>query len=153
MIIKLKDINIIEQAAKLIRDKFNIDFVITQCSKEINTTDPLIKACSPAYFAYLGVEPELKIESTVVKDHGGWTEHIDLEYSILGEDLKDGSLVDELIGGDLSKQAPSMRQVLRLAFILYDGIRYWTTGEQKKEYADKGWSTRVVSAQSQSYMK
>ena len=89
---------------------------------------------------------------TVTKDHDGWTEHIDLEYRISGDDLKDGSLVDELIGGDLKKQAPDMRQVLRLAFILYDVIRYWTTGEQKKEYTDKGWSTRVVSAQSQSYV-
>ena len=139
MIIKLKDVNIIEQAATLIRDKFKIDLIITQCSIEAGP-------------AYLSIDPQLKIESVVVKDHGGWTEHIDLEYSILGEDLKDGSLVDELIGGNLSKQAPDMRQVLRLAFILYDGIRYWTTGEQKKDYTDKGWSTRVVSGQSQSYV-
>ena len=146
---KISDLNIIEKAAKLVRDKFKICLIITQCSIEINTTDPLIKACSPAY---LGLDPQLKIELTTTKDHDGWTEHIDLEYSILGDDLKDGSLVDELIGGDLSKQAPDMRQTLRLAFILYDGIRYATTGEQKKEYADKGWGTRLVSAQRHSYV-
>ena len=140
MIIKLKDVNIIEQAATLIRDKFKIDLNITRCSIEAGP-------------AYLSIDPQLKIESNVVKDHGGWTEHIDLEYSILGEDLKDGSLVDELIGGDLSKQAPDMRHVLRLAFILYDGIRYATTGEQKKEYADKGWIPKVTNIQRQSYMK
>ncbi len=139
MIIKLKDINIIEQAATLIRDKFNIDLIITQCSIEAGP-------------AYLRIDPQLKINLAVIKDHGGWTEHMDLEYSIPGDDLKDGSLVDELIGGDLKKQAPDMRQTLRLAFIIYDGIRYWTTGEQKKDYTDKGWSTRVVSAQSQSYV-
>ena len=137
---KLKDLNIIEQAATLIRDKFKIDFTISQCFIEAGP-------------AYLRIDPQLKIDLAVIKDHGGWTEHMDLEYSIAGDDLKDGSLVDELIGGDLKKQAPDMRQVLRLAFILYDGIRYWTTGEQKKEYADKGWGTRVVSAQRQSYMK
>ena len=152
MIIKLKDVTIIEQAATLIRNKFKIGLNITQCSREINTTDPLIKACSPAYFAYLGVEPELRIEATTTKDHDGWTENIDLEYSISGDDLKDGSLVDELIGGDLSKQAPDMRQTLRLAFILYDGIRYATTGEQKKEYADKGWRSRVLNIQRHSYV-
>lgn len=135
----MKDLNIIEQAATLIRDKFKIDLIITQCSIEAGP-------------AYLRIDPQLKIELTVIKDHGGWTERVDLEYSILGDDLKDGSLVDELIGGDLKKQAPDMRQALRLAFILYDGIRYWTTGEQKKEYADKGWSTRLVSGQSQSYV-
>ena len=125
MIIKLKDVNIIEQAATLIRDKFKIDLNITQCSIEAGP-------------AYLSIDPQLKINLTTTKDHDGWTEHIYLEYSILGEDLKDGSLVDELIGGDLKKQALSMRQALRLAFILYDGIRYWTTGKQKKDYTDKG---------------
>ena len=140
MIIKLKDINIIEQAAALIRDKFKIDLNISRCSIEAGP-------------AYLSIDPQLKIESIVVKDHGGWAEHIYLEYSISGDDLKDGSLVDELIGGDLSKQAPDMRQVLRLAFILYDGIRYATTGEQKKEYADKGWLPKVASIQRHSYVK
>ena len=148
MIIKLKDAkNIIEQAAALIRDKFKISLIITQYSIEANNW-PVV----PDISAYLRVDPQLKIELTVIKDHGGWIEHIDFEYSISGDDLKDGSLVDELIGGDLKKQAPDMRQVLRLAFILYDGIRYWMTGEQKKEYTDKGWSTRVVSGQSQSYV-
>lgn len=148
MIIKLKDVNIIEQAATLIKDKFNIDLTITQCSIEAGNWPVM-----PDISAYLRIDPQLKIDLAVIKDHGGWTEHMDLEYSISGDDLKDGSLVDELIGGDLSKQAPDMRQALRLAFILYDGIRYWTTGEQKKEYTDKGWSTRVVSGQSQSYVK
>ena len=137
---KVKDLNIIEQAATLIRDKFKIDLNITQCSIEAGP-------------AFLSIDPRLRIELTTTKDHDGWTEHIDLEYSILGEDLKDGSLVDELIGGDLSKQAPDMRQVLRLAFILYDGIRYATTGEQKKEYADKGWLPKVTNIQRQSYTK
>lgn len=147
MIIKLKDLNIIGQAATLIRDKFKIGLIITQCSIEAGSWP--VMSDTPIY---LRMDPKLKIDLTVIKDHGGWTEHIDLEYSISGDDLKDGSLVDELIGGDLSKQDLSTRQALRLAFILYDGIRYWTTGEQKKEYADKGWSTRVVSAQSQSYV-
>ena len=147
MIIKLKDLNIIEQAAKLIRDKFKIGLIITQCSIEADSW-PVV----PDISAYSRVDPQLKINLAVIKDHSGWIEHVDLEYSISGKDLKDGSLVDELIGGDLKKQAPDMRQVLRLAFILYDGIRYWTTGEQKKEYTDKGWSSRVVSGQSQSYV-
>ena len=76
-----------------------------------------------------------------------------MEYSISGDDLKDGSLVDELIGGDLKQQAPDMRQVLRLAFILYDGIRWGRTGTWKKEYADKGWLPKVANIQRQSYMK
>ena len=146
---KLTDLNIIDKAAKLVRDKFDIDFAITQCSREIKTTTAAIGVP-----IYLKPEPELKIESVVVKDHGGgWIERIDVSYVVYGKDLEDGSLVDELIGGDLRKQAPNMRQVLRLAFILYDGIRYAMTGEHKKAYADKGWLPRVVGVQRQSYTK
>ena len=140
MIIKLKDLNIIEQAAKLIRDKFKIDLTITQCSIEAGP-------------AFLRIDQQLKINLMTTKDHGGWTESIDLEYRISGDDLKDGSLVDELIGGDLKKQAPDMRQVLRLAFILYDGIRWGRTGTWKQEYADKGWLPKVTNIQRQSYTK
>ena len=146
---KLANLDIIYKAAKLIRDKFSIDFAITQCSREIKTTTAAV-----GVKIYLKPEPELKIESIVVKDHGGgWIERIDVSYSICGEDLEDGSLVDELIGGDLRRQSPNMRQVLRLAFILYDGIRYAMTGEHKKAYADKGWWPRVVGIQRQSYTK
>ena len=148
MIIKLKDLNIIEQAAKLIRDKFKIGLIVTQCSMEADSW-PVV----PDISAYSRVDPQLRIELTTTKDHDGWIEHIDLKYSISGEDLKDGSLVDELIGGDLKKQATDMRQVLRLAFILYDGIRWGRTGTWKKEYADKGWLPKVTNIQRQSYMK
>ena len=62
-------------------------------------------------------------------------------------------MVDELIGGDLKKYDMNMRQALRLAFILYDGIRCGMIGEQKIEYTNKGWITRVVSSQRHSYIK
>ena len=146
---KLADLNIIDKAAKLVRDKFDIDFAITQCSREIKKTTATIGVP-----IYLKPEPELKIELTVNKDHGGgWIEHIDLSYVIYGKDLEDGSLVDELIGGDLRRQPPDMRQTLRLAFILYDGVRYGLRGNHKKAYTDKGWLPRVVGVQRQSYMK
>lgn len=150
MIIKLKDVNIIEQAAKLVRDKFNIDFTITQCSTEAQPAGEAVSIDGTVLC--ISREPELRIESIVVKDYGGWIEHIDLGYTIYGRDLEDGSMVDELIGGDLNKQAPDMRQTLRLAFILFDGIRYAMTGEQKKEYTDKGWLPKVTSIQRQSYV-
>ena len=151
MIIKLKDVNIIEQAAKLIRDKFDIDFAITNSSVGAQPAGEAVSIDGTVLC--ISREPELRIESIVVKDHGGWIEHIDLEYTIYDRDLEDGSLVDELIGGDLRKHAPNMRQVLRLAFILYDGIRYAMTGEHKKAYADKGWLPRVVCVRRQSHMK
>lgn len=46
-----------------------------------------------------------------------------------------------------------MRQTLRLAFVLYDGVRYAMTGERKKAYADKGWLPRVIGVQRQNYAK
>ena len=149
---RLTDLIVAEKAAKLVRDKFNIDFAITQCSREAQSADEAVGIDGTVL--RVGREPELKIESVVVKDHGGgWIERIDVSYLIYGRDLEDGSLVDELIGGDLRRQPPDMRQTLRLAFILYDGIRYAMTGEHKKAYTDKGWLPRVVCVQRQSYMK
>ena len=149
---KLTDLNIIDKAAKLIRDKFNIDFTITQCSREAQSAGEAVGIDGTVLC--VGREPELKIESVVVKDHGGgWIERVDLSYLIYGKDLEDGSLVDELIGGDLKKCSPDMRQTLRLAFILYDGIRYAMTGKHKKKYTDKGWLPRVVCIRRQSYTK
>ena len=149
---RLTDLNIIDKAAKLIRDKFNIDFAITQCSREAQPADEAVGIDGTVLC--VGREPELKIESVVVKDHGGgWIERIDVSYLIYGKDLEDGSLVDELIGGDLKKCSPDMRQTLRLAFILYDGIRYAMTGKHKKKYTDKGWLPRVVCVRRQSCTK
>ena len=146
---RLTDLIVVNKAAKLVRDKFNIDFAITQCSREIKKTTAAVGVP-----IYLKPEPELKIESIVVKDHGsGWIERIDVSYLICGEDLEDGSLVDELIGGDLRRQPPDMRQTLSLAFILFDGIRYARTGEMKKAYMDKGWRPRVLVVRRQNYAK
>ena len=147
---RLADLNIIDKAAKLVRDKFDIDFTITQCSRDTCVSKSIATIGVPIY---LKPELELKIESVVVKDHGSWIEHIDVSYSISVEDLEDGSLVDELIGGDLRRQPPDMRQTLRLSFILYDGIRYAMTGEHKKAYTDKGWLPRVVCIRRQSCTK
>ena len=148
---RLTDLNIIDKAAKLVRDKFNIDFAVTQCSREAQPAGEAVGIDGTVLC--VGREPELKIESVVVKDHGGWIERVDLSYVVYGKDLEDGSLVDELIGGDLRRQPPNMRQTLRLAFILFDGIRYAMTGEHKKAYTDKGWLPRVVCIRRQSCTK
>ena len=148
---KLADLNIIEKAAKLVRDKFKIDFAITQCSKDAQPADEAVGIDGTVLC--VGREPELKIESIVVKNHGdGWIERVDLSYVVYGRDLEDGSLIDELIGGDLKKCSPNMRQTLRLAFILYDGVRYGLRGNHKKAYMDKGWLPRVSVIHRQSYM-
>ena len=145
---RLTDLIVVDKAAKLIRDKFKIDFAITQCSREIKKTTAAIGVP-----IYLKPELELKIESVVVKNHGdGWIERVDLSYVVYGKDLEDGSLVDALIGGDLRRQPPNMRQTLRLAFILYDGVRYGLRGNHKKAYMDKGWLPRVSVIHRQSYM-
>ena len=148
---RLTDLIVADKVAKLVRDKFNIDFAITQCSKEAQPADEAVGIDGTVL--RVGREPELKIDSTVVKDHGSWIERIDVSYLIYGKDLEDGSLMDELIGGDLRRQPPNMRQTLRLAFILYDGVRYDLRGNHKKAYMDKGWLPRVSVVQRQSHMK
>lgn len=147
----LKDLNVVYEAAKLVRDKFDIDFAITSSSIEEQPAGEAVGIDGTVLC--IGRKPELKIESIVIKDHDSWIERVDISYLICGEDLEDGSLVDELIGGDLKKHSPDMRQTLRLAFILFDGIRYAMTGEMKKAYTDKGWRSRVSVVQRQSYTK
>ena len=149
---RLADLIVVEKAAKLVRDKFNIDFAITNCSIEVQPAGEAVGIDGTVLC--IGRKPELRIESIVVKDHGGgWIERIDVSYSIYSEDLEHGSLVDELIGGDLKKHSPNMRQTLRLAFILFDWIRYVMTGEMKKAYMDKDWRPRVSLVQRQNDMK
>ena len=147
---RLTDLILAEKAAKLVRDKFDIDFAITQCSREAQPAGEAVGIDGTVLC--VGREPELRIESTVVKDHGSWIERVDLSYLIYGRDLEDRSLVDELIGGDLKKCSPNTRQTLRLAFILFDGIRYGMRGNHKKAYMDKGWLPRVSVIHRQSYM-
>lgn len=147
----LTDLIAAEKAAKLIGDKFDIDFAITSSSIEEQPAGEAVGIDGTVLC--IGRKPELKIESIVIKDHDSWIERVDISYLICGEDLEDGSLVDELIGGDLKKHSPDMRQTLRLAFILFDGIRYAMTGEMKKAYTDKGWRSRVSVVQRQSYTK
>lgn len=76
-----------------------------------------------------------------------------VSHAIYGRDLEDGSPADGLIGGDPKKQAADIRRALRLAFILYGGIRYAMRGDHKKAYADKGRLPRAIGIQRQSYMK
>lgn len=117
---KSANLDIIYKAAKPVRDKFDIDFAIAQCSRGIKTT-----TAADGVPIHLKHEPEPKIDSIVVKDHGGGPK----------------------------KQSPNMRQTLRLAFILFDGIRYAMTGETKKAYTSKGWRPRVSAVRRQSYTK
>ena len=143
------DLSIINEAAKLVRDKFNINFAITR--RQIGT-GPTTMSTS-GVICHFSQEPSLILELTVTDCHSFFTEDIDLEYIIDEEDLLDGSDVDKVIGGDMKKYAPRMRETLRLAFIIYNGIRYAIDGKQKKEYTDKGWLPKVTSIQRQSYVK
>ena len=133
--------NVVDQAVKLVKDKFNIDFVVNNYTIQTDPEDVMIGGAIHTFYR----EPELKMTITVVEDNTSWTEHTDLDYVIFGRDIQDGSLVDEIIGGNIKGYDLDMRQALRLAFIIYNGIMYGVKREQKKDYIDKGWHPRVVS--------
>jgi hypothetical protein len=132
--------NVIDQAVKLVRDKFKIDFIVNNYTIQTDPEDVTIGT----WIKYRR-EPELKMTLTVIEDHTSWTEHTDLDYVIFGSDIQDGSLVDEVIGGNIKGYEPEIRMALRLAFIIYNGIQYGVKREQRKDYIDKGWHPRVVS--------
>ena len=133
--------NVIDQAVKLVRDKFKIDFTINQYTIQTDPEDITIGG----FTHHIHREPELRMTLTVTKDRSSWVSYTDLDYVIFGSDLRDGSLVDEIIGGNIKGYDLDMRQALRLAFIIYNGIMYGVRGEMKKDYIDKGWHPRVVS--------
>lgn len=135
--------DIIDQAVKLVKDKFKIDFIVKDYT--IQTEPEHIDTSSGTLTIYR--EPEIRMTITLTEDHTSWTEHIDLDYVIFGSDLLDKSPVDEVIGGNIKGYSLDMRRTLRLAFIIYNGIQYGVKGEQRKDYIDKGWHPRVVKAQ------
>lgn len=141
------DLSIINEAAELVRNKFNISFAITRVQVEAGPT----AIATSGVICPSNQEPSLILELTVTDCHSFFTEDIDLKYIIDEEDLLDGSSVDKVIGGDMKNYSFKTRETLRLAFIIYNGIRYAIDGEQKKEYIDKGWYPRLVSIQRQGY--
>jgi hypothetical protein len=128
------ELSVINHAVKLVRDKFRIDLSVNRCSVQ---EDTLIDSAS------IRCRTAKRLEMTItVYDEHFW--NAELDYAIFMSDLEDGSLVDEIIGGNIRGYDPEVRQVLRLAFILYNGIQYGVRNIQKKEYLDKGWHPRVV---------
>jgi hypothetical protein len=128
------ELSVINHAVKLVRDKFRIDLSVNRCSVQ---EDTLIDSANIRY----RTAKRLEMTITVYDEHF-W--NAELDYAIFMSDLEDGSLVDEIIGGNIRGYDPEVRQVLRLAFTLYNGIQYGVRNIQKKEYLDKGWHPRVV---------
>ena len=135
--------NTLDEAIRLVKKKFNVDFTLMNCG--IEQFPETITAFS-GFTAHIKAPMIIKLELTVKTDHGSWVEDTDLEYAIFDKDIKDGSEVDKVIGGDLMKYTPENREVLRLAFIIYNGIKYGVDREMRKIDIDNGWHPRIVSA-------
>lgn len=133
---------ILEHAVKLVKDKFNVDFMLTNCRIE---QFPEVDTTFGNFAAHIKAPQTIKLELTATEDHGSWNEYTDLEYVIFEKDLLDESEVDKVIGGNIKGYELEMRMTLRLAFIIYNGLQYGMKREQRKDYIDKGWHPRVVS--------
>lgn len=129
-----------DRAVELVRNRLKIDFSISDFTIE---TDPVVM--TEDNHVWHCIEPELNVVLTVAEDNIAPIEYTKIEYAIFMSDLQDGSRVDDVIGGDIRGYDPETRQVLRLAFILYNGIQYGMRNIQKKEYLDKGWHPRVLN--------
>ena len=67
-----------------------------------------------------------RLEVTVASDTGAVD---DIEYRISEEDLTDRSEVNAVIG-NIDNQPKEMREALRLAYILYDGVKFAAGGRE-----------------------
>ena len=135
--------NTLDEAVILVKKKFNVDFTLMNCRIE---QFPETTTAFGGFTAHIKVPMTIKLELTVKTDHDSWIENTDLEYAIFDKDINDGSEVDKVIGGDMTKYTPEKREVLRLAFIIYNGIKYGVDREMRKIDIDNGWHPRVVSA-------
>lgn len=129
--------NVIEEAVKLVKEKKKVDFFLNNYVIE---QDPYTWGT-----AVYKSEPKLKLNMSITNDHISWKEQIDLDFVVFSKDLQDGSTVDKVIGGDLSSYPLAERQVMRLAFILYNGIKYGVDREVRKKDIEAGWHPRVVN--------
>ena len=124
---------------ELVINRLKTDFSIKDLTVQTNPV-----AMTNDNHAWYCIEPEINVVLTVAEGTAPLLEYTKIEYAIFIDDLQDGSRVDSVIGGDISDYDPEIRQVLRLAFILYNGIQYGMRNIQKKEYLDKGWHPRVL---------
>lgn len=132
--------NTLDEAVRLVKEKKNVNFRLLNYSMY---QEPEMLSFGNQSIA-LHREPEIKLTMEVYVDHISWLETVELEYVIFGSDLLDGSCVDKVIGGDINKYTQDKKEILRMAFILYNGIKYGVYREQRKDYIDKGWHPRVV---------
>lgn len=81
----------------------------------------------------INVPATIKMEATITIDHGSWEEYLDVDYLFTERDLTDDGEVNKVIG-NISKFDDDTKQVLRLAYILFDGYNYATEHIQHKDF-------------------
>jgi hypothetical protein len=81
----------------------------------------------------INVPATIKIEATITVDHTSWYEYLDVDYLFTERDLTDTGEVNKVIG-DISKFDSDTKEILRLAYILFDGYNYAAKRIQHKDF-------------------
>lgn len=118
------DANMLNEAVSLLRRRKNMELMNLECTVEREATH--------GYSPTLGIwirSADYKLSATVAGDG----EEVDVEWLIRDRDLEDGAEVDAVVGriGGLPEET---RKVLRLAYMLFDGVRYATKGVQDMRF-------------------
>ena len=79
------------------------------------------------------VPATIKIAANITVDHGSWYERLDVDYLFTERDLSDDGEVNKVIG-DISKFDSDTKEILRLAYILFDGYNYAAKRIQHKDF-------------------
>ena len=118
------NMNTISTAISLLGRYKNISIQNLTCTtEEPPVSNVNISDLQPATFADTGIY--YKLEVTVARD----CEVVDIEYRISEKDLTDRSEVNEAIG-NIDDQPEEMKAALRLAYILYDGVKFAAGGRE-----------------------
>ena len=101
-------------------------------------------------------EPELRLVLAATVPHVSfdtpWQETIKIHYCIFGTDIGDGNYtenkIDKLANVHMGLDMKT-RQLLRLAWIIWNGYQYAVEHIQLKEAIDAGWHPRVTRIETQ----
>lgn len=121
------NMNTISTAVSLLGRYKNIAIQQITCTTEHTEQQPVftvnVSDRQWSAFAGNGNTTYYRLEATVARD----CETVDIEYRISEEDLTDKSAINAVIG-KIDDQPKEMREALRLAYILYDGVKFAAGG-------------------------
>ena len=125
----------IDRAADLVRKNNNLNFNITNFA-----------IISPDFTpGNVSLHKDLNIELDIYAPLNDLhTASADFKLIVEPYELEDGSDIDKFIGGEINKYPLEMRQILRMAYILFTSVQF-VTKDAPIDFSKVGWQPRITN--------